>query len=392
MTWRAWLRARTRSFGRLDVMVCNAGFGYYGTLEDTPPDTMQRMMDVNFMGTFYGARAALPAFRAQSSGHIIIMSSIVGQRGIAQMSAYSATKAAQVGFAEGLRAEFAGTGIHVSVVYPVSTTTEFRQAMERDFGHSVSGLGPKQSVDEVARAVVACIRRPRPEVYPHALSRGLAILNAVAPGLSDRLVRKVRPSTHLRPMGSETFADPGFAIVIALAQRVKDAGGRALIVGGWVRDRLMGRVSKDIDLEVFGLSAPALQVLLAEFGTVNTVGESFTVYKVAGIDVALPRRESKKGRGHRGFEVTGDPDLSIAEAARRRDFTINAIAWDPLTDEYLDPWNGRGDLAARVLRAVDPVTFGDDSLRVLRALQFAARFDFDLEPGTRDLCRQLDAR
>jgi NAD(P)-dependent dehydrogenase (short-subunit alcohol dehydrogenase family) len=178
------------SFGRLDVMVCNAGFGYYGTLEDTPPDTMQRMMDVNFMGTFYGARAALPAFRAQSSGHIIIMSSIVGQRGIAQMSAYSATKAAQVGFAEGLRAEFAGTGIHVSVVYPVSTTTEFRQAMERDFGHSVSGLGPKQSVDEVARAVVACIRRPRPEVYPHALSRGLAILNAVAPGWSDRLVRK----------------------------------------------------------------------------------------------------------------------------------------------------------------------------------------------------------
>ena len=189
------------SFGRLDVMVCNAGFGYYGTLEDTPPDTMQRMMDVNFMGTFYGARAALPAFRAQSSGHIIIMSSIVGQRGIAQMSGYSATKAAQVGFAEGLRAEFAGTGIHVSVVYPVSTTTEFRQAMERDFGHSVSGLGPKQSVDEVARAVVACIRRPRPEVYPHALSRGLAILNAVAPGLSDRLVRKYGRRRDLRPDG-----------------------------------------------------------------------------------------------------------------------------------------------------------------------------------------------
>jgi len=191
-------------------------------------------------------------------------------------------------------------------------------------------------------------------------------------------------------MGSETFADPGFAIVIALARRVQDAGGRALIVGGWVRDRLMGRVSRDIDLEVFGLSAPALQVVLAEFGTVNTVGESFTVYKVAGIDVALPRRESKKGRGHRGFEVTGDPELSIAEAARRRDFTINAIAWDPLTDEYLDPWNGRGDLAARILRAVDPVTFGDDTLRVLRALQFAARFDFDLEPGTRDICRRLE--
>jgi short-subunit dehydrogenase len=178
------------SFGGLDVMVCNAGFGYYGTLEETPPETMKRMMDVNFMGTFYGARAALPGFRANGRGHIIIMSSIVGRRGIAQMSAYSATKAAQAGFAEGLRAEFAGTDIHVTVVYPVSTSTEFRHAMERDFGHSVSGLGPKQSVDEVARAVVACVRRPRPEVYPHALSRGLAILNAVAPGFSDRMVRR----------------------------------------------------------------------------------------------------------------------------------------------------------------------------------------------------------
>jgi short-subunit dehydrogenase len=185
------LVARARdTFGRLDIMVCNAGFGYYGTLEETPAETMKRMMDVNFMGTFYGARAALPVFRAQGSGHLVIMSSIVGRRGIAQMSAYSATKSAQVGFAEGLRAEFAGTDIHVSVVYPVSTTTEFRHAMERDYGHSVAGLGPKQSVDEVARAVVTCIRRPRPEVYPHALSRALTVLNAVAPGLTDTVVRK----------------------------------------------------------------------------------------------------------------------------------------------------------------------------------------------------------
>jgi tRNA nucleotidyltransferase (CCA-adding enzyme) len=191
-------------------------------------------------------------------------------------------------------------------------------------------------------------------------------------------------------MNPESSPDPGLATVIALAQRVQQAEGRAAIVGGWVRDRLMGRVSRDIDLEVFGISAPALQLLLAEFGSVNTVGESFTVYKVAGIDVALPRRESKKGRGHRGFEVTGDPDLSIAEAARRRDFTINAIAWDPLTDEYLDPWNGRADLADGVLRAVDPVTFGDDTLRVLRALQFAARFDFVVEPGTREICSRLE--
>jgi NAD(P)-dependent dehydrogenase (short-subunit alcohol dehydrogenase family) len=181
--------ART-AFGRLDIMVCNAGFGYYGSVEETPPDLMRRMMDVNFIGTFLAARAALPIFRAQGTGHLILISSIVGQRGIAQMSGYSASKAAQVGFAESLRSEFAGTGIHVSVVYPVSTETEFRSAMERDFGHSVSGLGPKQSVDDVARAIVACVRRPRPEVYPHRMSRGLAILNVLAPGFTDRMTRR----------------------------------------------------------------------------------------------------------------------------------------------------------------------------------------------------------
>ncbi len=186
----ALVRRAQQAFGRLDIMICNAGFGFYGTVEDTPPETMLRMMDVNFMGTFHGARAALPAFRSAGRGHLVIVSSIVGQRGIAQMSGYSATKAAQVGFAESLRTEFAGTDIHVSVVYPVSTDTEFKHAMERDFGHSVSGLGPRQPVDDVARAIVACIRRPSPEVYPHAWSRGLAVLNAIAPGLTDRLVRK----------------------------------------------------------------------------------------------------------------------------------------------------------------------------------------------------------
>jgi short-subunit dehydrogenase len=177
-------------FGRVDIMICNAGFGYYGTVEDTPVDIMRRMMDVNFMGTFYGARAALPLFRARNSGHLIIVSSIVGHRGIAQMSGYSATKAAQVGFAESLRSEFSGTAIAVSVVFPVSTETEFRSAMRRDFGHSVTGLGPKQSVDDVARAIVACVRKPKPEVYPHGKSRALTIVNAVAPGLTDRVVRR----------------------------------------------------------------------------------------------------------------------------------------------------------------------------------------------------------
>jgi tRNA nucleotidyltransferase (CCA-adding enzyme) len=176
---------------------------------------------------------------------------------------------------------------------------------------------------------------------------------------------------------------------LEIARAVRGAGGRALVVGGWVRDRLLGRASKDVDLEVYGLDAGRLRGVLAGFGPVNAVGESFTVYKVAGIDVALPRRESKVGRGHKGFEVTGDPHMTPGEAARRRDFTINAIAWDPLTGEYVDPADGRADLAAGVLRAVDSRTFGDDSLRVLRAVQFAARFGFALDPGTFEICRRL---
>ena len=178
-----------------------------------------------------------------------------------------------------------------------------------------------------------------------------------------------------------------FQLASTIAERARAAGGRALFVGGWVRDRLLGRDSKDIDLEVYGIDAGRLRVLLEELGPVNTVGESFTVYKVGPVDVALPRTESKRGRGHRGFVVRGDPYLPVEEAARRRDFTINAIAWDPLHEEYLDPCGGRADLERRLLRVVDPETFGDDSLRVLRALQFAARFELSVDDATKDLCR-----
>jgi tRNA nucleotidyltransferase (CCA-adding enzyme) len=174
-----------------------------------------------------------------------------------------------------------------------------------------------------------------------------------------------------------------------VAERVRAAGGRALVVGGWVRDQLLGQPSKDVDLEVYGLDPDRLKQVLAALGSVNTVGESFTVYKVAGLDVSIPRTESKSGRGHKGFAVRGDPSLSPADAARRRDFTVNAISWDPLTGEYIDPFDGRSDIARRVLRAVDARTFADDSLRVLRAIQFAARFEFTLDAGTKALCRAL---
>ena len=191
------------------------------------------------------------------------------------------------------------------------------------------------------------------------------------------------------------------SIVGEIAAAARAAGGRALVVGGWVRDRLLAQRianpgSTDIDLEVFGIAEDRLPSLLAPFGRVEAVGRSFPVYKVVAaganagdIDVALPRRESKSGRGHKGFEVRGDPSMSIEEAARRRDFTINAIAWDPLTDVYEDPFGGRADLERRLLRAVDPATFGDDSLRVLRAVQFAARFECSLDEDTAALCRRV---
>jgi tRNA nucleotidyltransferase (CCA-adding enzyme) len=178
---------------------------------------------------------------------------------------------------------------------------------------------------------------------------------------------------------------------IAIAKMVRAEQGRALIVGGWVRDRLLIQPNKDIDIEVYGVAAPRLRELLEAIGPVNTVGESFTVYKVEEIDVALPRRESKIGRGHRAFAVAGDPSMPPEEAARRRDFTINAIAWDPLTDQYIDPFDGRTDLLERkLLKAVDLETFGDDSLRVLRGIQFAARFDLAMEAQTKTLCKQIE--
>jgi tRNA nucleotidyltransferase (CCA-adding enzyme) len=185
-------------------------------------------------------------------------------------------------------------------------------------------------------------------------------------------------------------------VVRAVAEAAAAEGGRALVVGGWVRDRLRGHPSKDVDIEVFGVAAERLPALLAPLGRVEAVGQAFPVYKVlprgggdGDIDVALPRRESRRGRGHRGFEVRGDPFMSIEEAARRRDFTVNAIAWDPLTGAFEDPCRGRDDLERRMLRAVDPATFGDDSLRVLRAVQFAARFEFALDPDTAALCRAV---
>ncbi|MBA3270942.1 MAG: polynucleotide adenylyltransferase [Acidobacteria bacterium] len=188
-----------------------------------------------------------------------------------------------------------------------------------------------------------------------------------------------------------TTATP-FAQALVIGRHVRDCGGRAVVVGGYVRDRLLGvpaEESTEIDVEVFGIREDRLRALLERIGRVEAVGQHFSVYKIGDVDVALPRRESKTGRGHKGFAVTGDPEMSFEDAARRRDFTVNAISWDPLTDEYIDPFRGRDDLTRRVLRIVDADTFADDSLRVLRAVQFAARFNLSADAATKEICRRI---
>src|SRR5499427_9541311 len=178
-------------FGGLDVMMCNAGFGIYGAIDDISAEQMRKLMDVNYFGTFYAARAALAVFRRQRRGHLVIVSSIVGKRGVPYMGAYSATKFAQVGMAECLRAEVAGSDIHVTVVCPVTTDSEFVDVMLRETGSDISSsLGPRQTAEHVADSIAAAIERPRAEVYPFMKSRGLVLLNAVAPAFCDRVVKK----------------------------------------------------------------------------------------------------------------------------------------------------------------------------------------------------------
>ena len=179
--------------------------------------------------------------------------------------------------------------------------------------------------------------------------------------------------------------------VLALSRAVRDAGGRALLVGGCVRDLLMNTQPKDWDIEVYGVEPAKLRALLDQFGPVNVVGEAFTVYKLGpDLDVSLPRRERKSGRGHRAFVIEGDPSMTIEEATRRRDFTINAILEDPLTGEIIDPFGGQKDIQQKMLKAVSAETFSEDSLRVLRAAQLAARFEFNIDEGTVALCRAID--
>ena len=178
--------------------------------------------------------------------------------------------------------------------------------------------------------------------------------------------------------------------VVDVARMVRAARGRALLVGGCVRDGLLGVPVKDFDLEVFGLAPDALKELLARRYALDLVGQSFGVLKLRHleVDVSLPRREAKRGHGHKGFDIDADPSLPVAAAALRRDFTVNAIYRDPLTEELIDPCGGVEDLRRRVLRHVSP-QFAEDPLRVLRGMQFVARFGLEPAAETVTLCRGI---
>lgn len=215
-------------------------------------------------------------------------------------------------------------------------------------------------------------------------------MNPTPPSATTSSAATLRPA--IDPIGENELA----RIVMAIAESARDAGGRALVVGGAVRDAVIahrdGRpvVGKDIDLEVFGLEPATVAELVGRHGPVDTTGEHFAVFKLHGhdLDVALPRTEEKSGSGHRGFLVNADPFLPPERAALRRDFTVNAISWDPLDSSIVDPLNGRGDLDAGILRHVGPA-FGEDPLRVLRAAQFIARFELDAASETVTMCRTL---
>src|SRR5262249_21997543 len=186
-----FVTATVDRFKRPDAVLCNAGFGIARAIDHLAPAPKRKLIDVNFTGTYLAARAALRVFRRQGYGHVIVVSSIVGKRGVPYMGAYAATKFAQVGLAECLRSEVAGSHIRVTIVYPVSTDTEFFDVMTHETGVAVARAGgPRQSVEVVADAIARAIDRPTPEVYPYFKSRFLVILNAFAPGFTDRIVQR----------------------------------------------------------------------------------------------------------------------------------------------------------------------------------------------------------
>ncbi|MBI3779792.1 MAG: SDR family oxidoreductase [candidate division NC10 bacterium] len=180
------------AFGRLDFLVNNAGIGYFGLLEDTPIEAIEALWAVNMMGTIYATQAAIPLMRKQRGGHIINIASVAGKRGAPGNSIYCATKFAMVGLSEALRVELHGSGIEVSLICPITTSTEFFEASSARSKRFHPPTGPMQTAEKVARAIIRCARRPRPEVIVFPPARILVLLNVLSPRLADRIFLGLR--------------------------------------------------------------------------------------------------------------------------------------------------------------------------------------------------------
>lgn len=182
------------------------------------------------------------------------------------------------------------------------------------------------------------------------------------------------------------------SIAYSIAKKVSEKGGRTYYVGGFVRDELLNIENKDIDIEVHGISPEELYSILCEVGKPQSYGKSYGIYSLANenIDIAMPRIEYNTGKGHKDFEVFVNPYIDLNKAIKRRDFTINAIYKDVLTNELIDPFNGVKDLENKIIRHIDAETFIEDPLRVLRAAQFASRFNFEIAEETIELCKTID--
>ncbi len=185
--------------------------------------------------------------------------------------------------------------------------------------------------------------------------------------------------------------------VLAIARAIQEAGGKAFLVGGSVRDVFFGKISKDFDVEVYGLEAEQIDEIVRRHAKVSEVGAAFGVLKLSfgngiEVDISLPRKDSKVAEGHRGFDVNTDPHMSITEATRRRDFTMNTLSADPFTGQINDPFGGMKYIRERRLRVTDGERFGDDPIRVLRGVQFVARFGLEVDPESMQIMQEVIPR
>ena len=183
----ALIEAAIATFGRIDVLVNNAGYGLYGRVEDTPEDAFRGLLETNVLGVHNAIRAVLPHMRRQGSGHIVNVGSIVGKRSWPYHGAYAASKFALTGLTQALRGELAGSGVSVTLVLPASTDTEFfANAPTFSPEYVPAPLGPVQTPGQVARAIVRSVRHPSPEVHLQPLMRIAHMLADIFPALTAK--------------------------------------------------------------------------------------------------------------------------------------------------------------------------------------------------------------